>query len=226
MIASVGYKFAISELSAVKNGSLVSEPEPWINDFPLYDINRAFIHFNQFSQEPPYAANMSLLPPNGLAMVGHANCFSTSRADQFYPGDVGTLHTREVVLVANGSVGKGDFYMTEDPGDWHRMETTSTNWFDPPQRALVEYRLNGSGSLQIQWAKKPNKSSDSWRIPVEHRTAGFCHGRLSRSFLSEMTLFEKSIAAVMPSWGNITATERFNISDLMPQYDVCLHATT
>ncbi|KAG9504131.1 hypothetical protein J7337_004095 [Fusarium musae] len=113
---------------------------------------------------------MSLLPPNGLAMVGHANCFSTSRADQFYPGDVGTLHTREVVLVANGSVGKGDFYMTEDPGDWHRMETTSTNWFDPPQRALVEYRLNGFGSLQIQWAKKPNKSSDSWRIPVEHRS--------------------------------------------------------
>ncbi|KAF5585973.1 hypothetical protein FPCIR_8194 [Fusarium pseudocircinatum] len=262
IIASVGYKFAIvspdawikenfhprliefikSELSAVKNGSLVSEPEPWINDFPLYDINRAFIHFNQVSQEPPYAANMSL-PPNGLAMVGHANCFSTSRADQFYPGDVGTLHTREVVLVANGSVGKGDFYMTHDPGDWHRMETTSTNWFDPPQRALVEYRLIGFGSLQIQWAKKPNKSSESWRIPVEHRSLykmelataevrRYVRDQNCRflpqaalSFLSfSNDTFEKAIAAVMPSWGNITATERFNISDLMPQYGVWLDA--
>ncbi|KAJ4043837.1 hypothetical protein NW761_005899 [Fusarium oxysporum] len=262
IIASVGYKFAIvspdawikenfhprliefikSELSAVKNGSIVSEPEPWINDFPLYDINRAFIHFNQVAQEPPYAANMSL-PPNGLAMVGHANCFSTSRADQFYPGDVGTLHTREVVLVANGSVGKGDFYMTEDPGDWHRMETTSTNWFDPPRRALVEYRLTEFGSLQIQWAKKPNKSSESWRIPVEHRSLykmelataevrRYVRDQNCRflpqaalSFLSfSNDTFEKSIAAVMPSWGNITATERFNISDLMPQYGVWLDA--
>ncbi|KAL7759856.1 hypothetical protein ACKLNR_009946 [Fusarium oxysporum f. sp. zingiberi] len=262
IIASVGYKFAIvspdawikenfhprliefikSELSAMKNGSVVSEPEPWINDFPLYDINRAFIHFNQVAQEPPYAANMSL-PPNGLAMVGHANCFSTSRADQFYPGDVGTLHTREVVLVANGSVGKGDFYMTEDPGDWHRMETTSTNWFDPPRRALVEYRLAEFGSLQIQWAKKPNKSSESWRIPVEHRSLykmelataevrRYVRDQNCRflpqaalSFLSfSNDTFEKSIAAVMPSWGNITATERFNISDLMPQYGVWLDA--
>ncbi|KAF6523891.1 hypothetical protein HZS61_012390 [Fusarium oxysporum f. sp. conglutinans] len=262
IIASVGYKFAIvspdawikenfhprliefikSELSAVKNGSIVSEPEPWINDFPLHDINRAFIHFNQVAQEPRYAANMSL-PPNGLAMVGHANCFSTSRADQFYPGDVGTLHTREVILVANGSVGKGDFYMTEDPGDWHRMETTSTNWFDPPRRALVEYRLAEFGSLQIQWAKKPNKSSESWRIPVEHRSLykmelataevrRYVRDQNCRflpqaalSFLSfSNDTFEKSIAAVMPSWGNITATERFNISDLMPQYGVWLDA--
>ncbi|KAF4503680.1 SWF1 Spore Wall Formation [Fusarium agapanthi] len=114
IIASMGYKFAISELSAVNNGSLVSEPEPWIDDFPLYDIDRAFIHFNQVSQEPPYAANMSL-PPNGLAMVGHADFFSASRADQFYPGDVGTFHTREVVSVANGSVGKGDFYIDRRP---------------------------------------------------------------------------------------------------------------
>ncbi|KAG7415667.1 hypothetical protein Forpe1208_v006050 [Fusarium oxysporum f. sp. rapae] len=262
IIASVGYKFAIvspdawikenfhprliefikSELSAVKNGSLVSEPEPWINDFPLYDINRAFIHFNQVAQEPPYAANMSL-PPNGLAMVGHANCFSTSRADQFYHGDVGTLYTREVVLVANGSVSKGDFYMTEDPGDWHRMETTSTNWFDPPRRALVEYRLVEFGSLQIQWAKKPNKFSESWRIPVEHRSLykmelataevrRYVRDQNCRflpqaalSFLSfSNDTFEKSIAAVMPSWGNITVTERFNISELMPRYGVWLDA--
>jgi hypothetical protein len=262
IIASVGYKFAIvspdawirenfhprliefikSELSAVKNGSLVSEPEPWINDFPLYDINRAFIHFNQDTQESPYVANMSL-PPNGLAMVGHANCFSTSRADQFYPGDVGTLYTREVVLVANGSVGKGEFYMTEDPGDWHRMETTSTNWFDPPRRALVEYRLVEFGSLQIQWAKKPKDSSESWRIPVEHRSLYkmelataevrryvrdqncrfLPQGALSFLSLSNDT-FEKSIAAVMPSWGNITVTERFNVSELMPQYGVWLDA--
>ncbi|KAF5645615.1 SWF1 spore Wall Formation [Fusarium sp. NRRL 52700] len=180
IFTSVGYKFAIvspdswirenchpqliefikSELSAVKNGSLVSEPEPWINDFPLYDIRRVLIHINQISHESPCTASMSL-PPNGLAMVGHANCFSTSRVRQFYPGDVGKPHTQEVVLVANGSVGKGDFYVTEDPGGWHRMETTSTNWFDPPRRALVESRLVEFGSLQSQWAKKSNKSSES-----------------------------------------------------------------
>ncbi|RKK99990.1 hypothetical protein BFJ71_g5880 [Fusarium oxysporum] len=133
--------------------------------------------------------------------------------------------------------------MTEDPGDWHRMETTSTNWFDPPRRALVEYRLAEFGSLQIQWAKKPNKSSESWRIPVEHRSLykmelataevrRYVRDQNCRflpqaalSFLSfSNDTFEKSITAVMPSWGNITATERFNISDLMPQYGVWLDA--
>ncbi|KAF9781886.1 hypothetical protein IL306_012975 [Fusarium sp. DS 682] len=262
IIASVGYKFAIvspdawikenidpkmvefikSELSAVKNSSVNAEPEPWITDFPLYDINRAFIHFNQDTREPPYVANTSL-PPNGLAMVGHASCFTPSKADLFYPGDSGKLYTREMVLVANGSVDEGAFYMTEDPGDWHRMETTSTNWFDPPQRALIEYRLVEFGSLQIQWAKKPNDSAESWRVPVVHRslykmelaTAEIrryvrdqnCRilpeGALSILSLSNDT-FEKSIATGMPFWGNEVVAERFNISEMMPQYGVWLEA--
>ncbi|CVK97271.1 uncharacterized protein FPRN_02990 [Fusarium proliferatum] len=143
IIASVGYKFAIvspddwtkenfhprlvgfikSELSAVKNGS----------------PSHGSMTFRFMMSSGPL-----------LASVRSGASLCSNRADQFYPGDVGTLHTREVVLVANDSVGKGDFYTAEDPGHWHRMETTSTNWFHPPQRALVEYRPIEFGSLQTQ----------------------------------------------------------------------------
>jgi hypothetical protein len=60
--------------------------------------------------------------------------------------------------------------MTEDKGKWQRIEAPNSRIFDPPQKAIIEYRIAKFAELQIQWAKAPNDSSDTWEVPVVHRS--------------------------------------------------------
>ncbi|GKU14471.1 unnamed protein product [Fusarium langsethiae] len=194
--ASVGYKFAFvtpdiwvrenldpdvvtfrrHRMSMITNDSSFSEPEPWISDFPLYDISRSFAHFYQYAQpsdgELEYSSDANTtLPPNMLVMVGHASCDHGETPDPpFTQKERGTIFTRELALIANGSVAEGTFNMTEDKGDWQRIEAPNSRFFYPPQKAIIEYRISKFAELQIQWAKAPNDTSGTWEVPVVHRS--------------------------------------------------------
>ncbi|RGP77676.1 hypothetical protein FLONG3_4249 [Fusarium longipes] len=193
---SVGYKFAFAtpeiwvrenidqeavrykphRMSMVQNQSSFSDTEPWITDFPLYDVSRSFSHHYQYGHpvngelEHSSDANTTL-PPNMLVMVGHASCLPVETHDPpFNQGERGTVYTREIGLVANGSVAEGTFTMTEDRGEWQRIEAPNSRIFNPPQKAIVEYRISEFAELQIQWAKAPDDSSNTWKVPVVHRS--------------------------------------------------------
>ncbi|CEI40617.1 hypothetical protein FVEN_g1581 [Fusarium venenatum] len=193
---SVGYKFAFitpdvwvaenllrdtvrflpHRMSMITNDTSFSEPEPWISDFPLEDISRSFSHIYQRERlrqgkvEYDGGANTTL-PPSMLVMAGHASCLHGNASDPpFSHKDFGRMATRELALTANSSIAEGTFTMTEDKGDWQRIEVPNSRFFYPPQKAIIEYRVPKFAELQIQWAKAPSNSSGTWEVPVVNRT--------------------------------------------------------
>ncbi|CAG7564831.1 unnamed protein product [Fusarium equiseti] len=187
--ASIGYKFAFvapkvkvlenidyraikftgHRLSMVyKDDNEWSDTTPWITDFPLYNNSRSFAHFYQRVNDSESGVRTDL-PPNMLVMSGHASCVSYS-GPYFQYGEAGNIITRELALVANGSAPEGEFTMTEDKGEWQRTEISNSSIFDPPQNAIIEYRMSQFAELQIQWAKAPEDSSGTWEVPVVNRS--------------------------------------------------------
>jgi hypothetical protein len=188
--ASIGYKFAFvtptvrvienidhrtikftgHRLGMVYNNNKneFSDTTPWITDFPLYNISRSFAHFYQRVNDSVSGVRTDL-PPNMLIMSGHASCVSYS-GPYFKYGESGNIITRELALVANGSVPKGEFTMTEDKGEWERIEISNSTIFKPPQKAIIEYRMSRFAELQIQWAKAPEDLSGTWEVPVVNRS--------------------------------------------------------
>ncbi|KAJ4131604.1 hypothetical protein NW768_005797 [Fusarium equiseti] len=188
--ASIGYKFAFvtptvrvienidhrtitftgHRLGMVYNNNKheFSDTTPWITDFPLYNISRSFAHFYQSVNDTESGARTDL-PPDMLIMSGHASCVLFSRP-YFKHGEAGNILTRELALVANGSMPKGKFTMTEDKGEWERIELSNSTIFKPPQKAIIEYRMSRFAELQIQWAEAPEDSSGTWEVPVVNRS--------------------------------------------------------
>lgn len=139
--------------------TLDNDLTPWVSDFPRgAGINRAFLH-----QYESY-----LKPPQSIVMVGRASCSSSKSGYIFYPDDSGYLLTREMVMVAQMTEDEGDFFTTQDTDGWQRIETSTEGLFDPPQRAILEYKVVEPGNLQVQWARR-NHSSDRFREPVVQR---------------------------------------------------------
>ncbi|RBR24017.1 uncharacterized protein FIESC28_03130 [Fusarium coffeatum] len=188
--ASIGYKFAFvtpkvrvienidhrtirftgHRLGMVYNNNKneFSDTTPWITDFPLYNISRSFAHFYQRDNDSVSGVRTDL-PPNMLIMSGHASCVPMLEP-HFKYGEAGNIATRELALVANGSAPEGEFTMTEDKGEWQRTEISNSSIFDPPQNAIIEFRMSKFAELQIQWAKAPEDSSGTWEVPVVNRS--------------------------------------------------------
>ncbi|RMJ07168.1 hypothetical protein CDV36_013230 [Fusarium kuroshium] len=139
--------------------TLDNDLNPWISDFPRgAGINRAFLH-----QYETY-----LKPPQNIIMTGRASCSNSKSGYIFYPDDSGYLLTREMVMVAKMTEEEGDFFITQNTSGWQRIETSTEELFDPPQRAILEYKVIEPGNLQVQWARR-NHSSDTFREPVVQR---------------------------------------------------------
>lgn len=187
--ASIGYKFAFvtPPVRVIENidyrtirftGHRLSmaynynyefrDTTPWITDFPLYNISRSFAHFYQRVNDSESGVRTDL-PPNMLVMSGHASCVPFLEP-YFKYRETGYIITRELALVANGSAPEGEFTMTEDEGEWQRTEISNSSIFDPPQNAIIEYRMSQFAELQIQWAKAPEDSSGTWEVPVVNRS--------------------------------------------------------
>ncbi|KAL6923470.1 hypothetical protein FSST1_000744 [Fusarium sambucinum] len=189
---SIGYKFAFitpevkvnenlsldvidyqpHRMSMTTHNSSSSDLEPWISDGPLHSDIRSFFHSNDplymFMDATHY--KNTKLPPTTVTMVGHGNCrHGVTLQSAFSPAEYGTLYTRELALTAKGSVAEGTFTMKEDEGDWQRIEVPNSRFFNPPQKAIIEYRVPKFAMLQVQWAKAPNNSSGTWEVPVVQR---------------------------------------------------------
>jgi len=155
--ASIGYKFGISQVEIITVENLNQEqfkvsltplqalnagtPSPWLGDAPQSNNSRGFFHdhlkiidFNH--------------PPHNITMTSLANCTGT-----FHLLDEGRVVSREVVLVANLTEDEGSFTMTSNHTGWSRIPTSNRNWFNNSDRAVVDYRANGPGEIQIQWAR-------------------------------------------------------------------------
>ncbi|KAF6520478.1 hypothetical protein HZS61_016895 [Fusarium oxysporum f. sp. conglutinans] len=84
-------------------------------------------------------------------MTSLANC-----TDTFHLLDAGRVVSREIVLVANLTEDEGSYTMTSNHTGWSRIQTSNRNWFNnsaKSDRAVVDYRVNGQGEIQIQWAR-------------------------------------------------------------------------
>ncbi|UZP45888.1 hypothetical protein NXS19_013700 [Fusarium pseudograminearum] len=172
--ASIGYKFAIvtpevrvsenlgadvvnylpHRMSMITNDSSFANPEPWISDIPLHNDSRAFSHaypsIPSYNNDALEHANTTV-PPVSIIMVGHASCMHNETLNPYFSQtDIGIIFTRELALIAKHSEVKGTFTMTEDKGDWQRIEA--------------------SNKLEVQWAKAPNDSSNMWEVPVVQRS--------------------------------------------------------
>ena len=159
----------LSMVSNNNNKNEFSDTTPWITDFPLYNISRSFAHFCQRVNDSASGVRTDL-PPNMLVMSGHASCVSITSGPFFKNGESGNIVTRELALVANGSAPEGEFTMTEDKGEWQRIEVSNSTMFQPRQKAIIEYRMSGFAELQIQWAKAPEDSPGTWEVPVVNRS--------------------------------------------------------
>ncbi|KAF5242114.1 hypothetical protein FAUST_3442 [Fusarium austroamericanum] len=192
--ASIGYKFAIvtpevrvsenlgadvvnylpHRTSMITNDSSFANPEPWISDIPLHNDSRAFSHaypsIPSYNNDALEHANTTV-PPVSIIMVGHASCMHNETLNPYFSQtDIGIVFTRELALIAKHSEVKGTFIMTEDKGDWQRIEASNSGIFSPPQNAIIEYRVPKFAELEIQWAKAPNGSSNTWEVPVVQRS--------------------------------------------------------
>ncbi|KAI5459241.1 hypothetical protein BGZ63DRAFT_321267, partial [Mariannaea sp. PMI_226] len=144
---------------------------PWISDTVLGDANQGFVHelVDMFEYNQP---------PQNVTMVNRIECPALFEDDEN-----GYLVTREMVMVANMTKEPGNFTMTRDHSGWLRSQASSHEWFqtsdafscDGKQRteALVEYRIPGPGTVQIQWARFGDELLDnqlnSNGLPVESR---------------------------------------------------------
>ncbi|KAG8667297.1 hypothetical protein FPOAC2_12459 [Fusarium poae] len=199
---SIGYKFAFvtpevkvnenlsldvidylpHRMSMTTHNSSSSDLEPWISDGPLWLESRSFLHSNKPSilfMSPSFYEN-TRLPPTTVTMVGHGSCrHGITLKSAFSPTDSGTLYTRELALAATGSAAKGTFTMKEDKGDWQRIEVPNSRFFNPPQNAIIEYRVPEFAVLQVQWAKAPDNSSGTWEVPVVQRFQYTINGNMA-----------------------------------------------
>ncbi|EXA33669.1 hypothetical protein FOQG_15472 [Fusarium oxysporum f. sp. raphani 54005] len=158
--ATIGYKFSISQVEIITVENLNQEqfrislppvqalnagtPSPWLGDAPQSNNSRGFFH--------DHLKNIDFNhPPHNITMTSLANC-----TDTFHLLDAGRVVSREIVLVANLTEDEGSYTMTSNHTGWSRIQTSNRNWFNnsaKSDRAVVDYRVNGQGEIQIQWAR-------------------------------------------------------------------------
>ncbi|KAK0714141.1 hypothetical protein B0T26DRAFT_649758 [Lasiosphaeria miniovina] len=168
--ASIGYKFSISTVRITayehigSSSVRLSTPpvqallgngttSPWLSDRPG-NINRAFVH--HYYPRNQTNNNTMFSPPDSIAMVDLADCGGV-----FHDSDVGSLYTREIVMIAKINHEIGESVMTADHQGWTRIENVTT---DQPANVsklemVFDYKIADTGSVQIQWAE-----TGSWLI--------------------------------------------------------------
>ncbi|KAJ3542261.1 hypothetical protein NM208_g4194 [Fusarium decemcellulare] len=167
--ASIGYKFGIVKADLTYDGHIdldqlyVSRPtfersiddgNPWLTDRPDHraGVNRAFYHEEEDSWDPPHST----------IMAGAMGC----DASDLPVTGIGTIYTREYVIVANmteldvegeGTVVEHGLYVNDH---WLRtylfMDTIGGGWFNPSRSesgAVVEYRYDRIDEIHVRWAE-------------------------------------------------------------------------
>ncbi|KAM0362453.1 hypothetical protein ACHAP4_001195 [Fusarium culmorum] len=267
--ASIGYKFAIvtpevrvsenlgadvvnylpHRMSMITNDSSFANPEPWISDIPLHNDSRAFSHaypsIPSYNNDALEHANTTVLLVS-IIMVGHASCMHNETLNPYFSQtDIGIIFTRELALIAKHSEVKGTFTMTEDKGDWQRIEASNSGVFSPPQNAIIEYRVPKFAELEVQWAKAPNGSSNTWEVPVVQRSRytinagmaqvrrrletqdcknliGFGGSGVTLRAVNNSTLEDFLLERRLVTSKDEIGRDRFNITKKIPEYSVWL----
>ncbi|KAK4158861.1 hypothetical protein QBC43DRAFT_363052, partial [Cladorrhinum sp. PSN259] len=161
IIASVGYKFAVVQVSGytvfhvdetkvslqiplteafLRDGS----PSPWLGDMNVNrgNLSRAFTHIAEMNSSAPKM-------PLNIVMTGQADCKG------FGLSDIGELVTLEVVMVANHFTEALDSSIREDEKGWTLVERTVPGWLENSQQGVtVGYRVGSLWVLEIQLAEK------------------------------------------------------------------------
>ncbi|EAQ91632.1 hypothetical protein CHGG_03567 [Chaetomium globosum CBS 148.51] len=179
--ASIGYKFAVIEVTTFDNDPVESSQvrlqlppvrglladgttSPWVGDYPLSVTNRAFFHEQRIWTPEGYTTGDSFRTPLSITLAGWANC-----SGSFGTLDRGFLVSREIVMVANVTEDNTPNFLTSAVGNWTRVEG-GVGWIrGGTSRAVVEYRIQRPGQVQIQWAEAGswvNDPSDTKVKPV------------------------------------------------------------
>ncbi|KAK0630446.1 hypothetical protein B0T17DRAFT_616100 [Bombardia bombarda] len=126
---------------------------PWLSDSPFEDsASRSFIH----------RSFIHTLGAWLVVMAGWADCSGT-----FHVSDVGMLHTREIVMVAEGFSATGDYFMTAKSHlqqNWTRIEAPGSGWVSNSNGAVMEYRIVPPGDIEIQWAEMGSWQDDETNV--------------------------------------------------------------
>jgi hypothetical protein len=114
----------------------------YIFDGAVNDVDPFFYRLNRtdFDHDKFYSS-----PPPSIIMTGDISC--SWMTDHNYGG--GAVVSEEVGIVATMTEEQGEFHMTRDSGDWERVEI---DYWDANKTAVVDYRIQGSTKIQIQWA--------------------------------------------------------------------------
>lgn len=181
--ASIGYKFGIMETTIVWRETLdpstpymllENQTVPYYLEDQMFHKNsmmahwfgtdlRAFTYEYQTVGNDSYNTNLTALDlqgdsdpddlkaPQKIILVGQ---LKTSMYYLINTRDaLGDVTARQVVAVANMAEDEGNFTMSRDKGNWHRVETLGDRWSGHiRQRVVVDYRILKPGKVQIQWA--------------------------------------------------------------------------
>ncbi|CAH0052243.1 unnamed protein product [Clonostachys solani] len=116
-------------------------PEAWLRDKPGGEENSVFMHQSPFGDEMTG-------PPAAVIMA------STLTVCVPFEFVVGTLTSRQTVMVANMTIDEGDFRMRRVADGWNRIDSGINILIGELRpRVVIEYRVGDPGTLQIQWAK-------------------------------------------------------------------------
>ncbi|KAJ4312868.1 hypothetical protein N0V84_009722 [Fusarium piperis] len=179
-MASIGYKFGVSEVSITTVQALAPEDivlrlspvngfqngtlSPWFSDSAGGGYNQAFHHM--------IVGNQTAIP-RGIFMVGWPDCGNILGA-----GDDGELVTKEIIMTGTWRPNEPEdrFYMsTTETRNWTRIESTNKEWLpsttNNSARATIEYRLLRNGLMEIQWADLGTSEARSeGEVLVEQRS--------------------------------------------------------
>ncbi|PTD01975.1 hypothetical protein FCULG_00010211 [Fusarium culmorum] len=126
-----------------------------------------------------------------------------------------------------------------------RIEASNSGVFSPPQNAIIEYRVPKFAELEVQWAKAPNGSSNTWEVPVVQRSRytinagmaqvrrrletqdcknliGFGGSGVTLRAVNNSTLEDFLLERRLVTSKDEIGRDRFNITKKIPEYSVWL----